>query len=116
MTSAGPSFNSEKEHLLSLRRISAMKRDLVVLICMLAAGALSVRFFDTGKIAEWVAARKDTKIDEVIVVSFILAIGMTIFAIRRSIDLTHQIAEHKRLMEEMNKLGRRSAMLGEQGD
>jgi len=102
--------------LLSLRRISAMKRDLVVLICMLAAGALSVRLFDTGSIAEWVAARKDSKLDEVIVVSFILAIGMTIFSIRRSIDLTHQIAEHKRLLEEMNKLSRESSMLGELGD
>ena len=116
MSSAGRSFNSGNENLLSLRRISAMKRDLMVLTCMLAAGALSVRFFDTGSIAEWVAAHKDTKIDEVIVVSFILAIGMTIFSVRRSIDLTLQIAEHKRLLEDMNKLSRETSMLGELGD
>ena len=98
------------------RRGVAIQRDLLVLLGMLLVAALFVRFFDTGSLAQWVALHKDTKIDEVIVAAFVLAIGMTVFSIRRSIELTNQMNEYKRLHEEMKKISRESALLGELSD
>lgn len=59
----------------SNRKHSA-RRDLIVLFSFLLLAVAFVSFFDTGSLAEWIARHKDTKIDEAIIASFALTLGL----------------------------------------
>jgi diguanylate cyclase len=78
--------------------------------------AVSIFLFDTGSLAEWVAKHKETKVDEIIVVTVILAVGLSIFSVRRWLDLTRQVTKYEELYRELDKVNRESALLGELAD
>jgi diguanylate cyclase (GGDEF)-like protein len=92
------------------------QRDLLVLLGFLVLAVLSVLVFDTGSLADWIGRHRDTKVDEAIVVTVALAIGLTIFSFRRWIDLSRQVTQFEQLHNQMNKLTRESALLAELGD
>lgn len=81
-----------------------------------AVAFVSVILFDTGSLAEWVARHKNSKIDEIIVVTIVLAIGLGIFSIRRWLELSQQLLRYEELYQEMNQLSRQSMLLGELSD
>ena len=93
-----------------------MRRDLIVLGCAVVVAVILVLLFDTGSLAEWIARHKDTKIDEAIVVAVVLVVGLAILSIRRWFELSTQLVRYEDLYQEMNRLNREAAVLGELGD
>jgi diguanylate cyclase (GGDEF)-like protein len=98
------------------RQKRQVQRDLLVLLAVLILAILSVLVFDTGSLADWIGRHRDTKIDEAIVVTIVLAVGLAIFSLRRWIDLFQQVSRFEELHRQMNKLTRESALLAELGD
>lgn len=94
----------------------AVQKDLLILFSGLVLAVIAVFLFDTGSLAEWVANHKETKIDEVIVATFVLAVGACIFSLRRWVDLTRQVVKYEELHAEMNRLTRESSLLADLGD
>jgi two-component system, sensor histidine kinase and response regulator len=74
-----------------------MRRDLVGLGLVLAAGAASIFLFDAAPFTNWVARNKDTRLDEVICVIAVLSIGLSIFVLRRWVATTRQIITNTKL-------------------
>lgn len=93
-----------------------VQRDLFVLLGVAILAAISVLFFDTGSLADWIGKHRDTKVDEAIVVTVVLGFGLAIFSFRRWMDLSRQVREFEQLHHEMKKLTRESALLAELGD
>src|SRR5215475_1184810 len=93
-----------------------VRRDLLILLAALTLAGISVFLFDTGSLADWIGRHRDTKIDEALVVTIVLAIGLTIFSLRRWIDLTRQVNQFEQLHQEMTKLTHESALMAELGD
>jgi diguanylate cyclase (GGDEF)-like protein len=89
------------------------RRDLLILLLFVIGAIAFVFLFDTGSIAEWVANHKDSKVDEVIVASFALTIGLAVFSLRRSLDLKQQMHKYQSLYTEMKTLTRETTLLGE---
>lgn len=94
----------------------SLRRDLIALFAAVLVAVFLISVFDTGSLAEWVARHKDTKIDETIVVTFVFAIGLSIFSIRRWLDLSRQLIRYEELHERLTKLSNESALLGELSD
>jgi diguanylate cyclase (GGDEF)-like protein len=84
-------------------------------IALVVAGVL-VFFFDTGWLVQWLAEHKSTKIDEIIVVSIVLLIGLCFFSVRRSIELTDHLQRYQELHEQTTLLNRRSTLMAELSD
>src|SRR5262249_55189355 len=95
---------------------TASRRDLFILVGAVAVAVLCVFVFDTGFIAEWIAEHKDSKVDEIIVVAFVLAFGLTIFSVRRWVELTRNLVLYEELHSKMVRLNWQSATFGELGD
>jgi diguanylate cyclase (GGDEF)-like protein len=91
----------------------SQRRDLIGLFLALLVAVVTVFLFDTGALAEWIAKHKDTKVDEVIVVSGVMLLGVTFISIRRSLELSAQVIKYEELYRETNRLSRESALLGE---
>lgn len=64
---------------------------------MILTGAVSIFFFDAGRLTDWVHEHKQTKLDEFICVIIVLALGLSIFSIRRWLDLTRQVIANQQL-------------------
>ncbi len=112
-------YEDSKEHadLPDAARIKkTQRRDLMGLFVALVIAVALVFIFDTGSLAEWVAKHKDTKIDEVIVASVILLIGVSFFAIRRWLELSDQVIKYEELYTETVRLSRESTLLAEFSD
>jgi diguanylate cyclase (GGDEF)-like protein len=109
---AGDSVASSETE--ELRRTQG--RDLMWLAFAIAAAVSFVFLFDTGSLADWIARHKDTKIDEVIVASAILLVGMTYFSIRRRSELTHHLIRYEALHQKTVALNREAALLSEMSD
>jgi diguanylate cyclase (GGDEF)-like protein len=75
-----------------------------------------VFLFDTGSLAEWLARHKDTRVDEVLVVSIVVMVGLVVLSIRRWFELTNHLIRYEELYLEMQRLNHESAVLGELGD
>jgi hypothetical protein len=93
--------------------IASQRRDFIGLFLSLLVAVVFVSLFDTGSLAEWVAEHKDTKVDEVIVVSLVLLLGVSFISIRRTLELSAQVIKYDELYLETNRLIRESALLGE---
>jgi diguanylate cyclase (GGDEF)-like protein len=107
----GPTF---PENISAARK--SLRRDLWGLLSAVAVAVLFVFLFDTGSLAEWIARHKDTRVDEAIVVSFVLVVGLAVLSLRRWLALTNQLIRYEDLNREMDRLNRESALLGELGD
>ena len=93
-----------------------LRRDaLGIGIALVVAGVL-VFFFDTGWLIQWLAEHKSTKLDEIIVVSVVLLIGLSFFSVRRSIELTDHLRRYQELHEQTTLLNRRSTLMAELSD
>ncbi len=75
-----------------------------------------VSLLDTGSVAQWVADHKDTHVDEIIIVIFVLAMGLSIFSIRRWLEFSRQLGRYEVLNQKMIKLSAESALLAELSD
>ncbi len=91
----------------------SQRQDLIGLFLSLLVAVVLVLLFDTGSLAEWVARHKDTKVDEVIVVSLVLLFGVSFISIRRSLELSAQAIKYEEMYRETNRLSRESSLLGE---
>jgi diguanylate cyclase (GGDEF)-like protein len=93
-----------------------LRRDaLGIGIALVIAGVL-VFFFDTGWFVQWLAEHKSTKLDEIIVVSVVLLVGLSFFSVRRSIELTDHLQRYQELHEHTTLLNRRSTLMAELSD
>ena len=93
-----------------------LRRDaLGIGIALVVAGVL-VFFFDTGWLIQWLAEHKSTKLDEIIVVSVVLLIGLSFFSVRRSIELTDHLRRYQELHNQTTLLNRRSTLMAELSD
>jgi hypothetical protein len=63
------------------------------------AGIL-VFMFDTGVLVEWLFRHKSTKIDEMIVATAVLLVGLSFFSVRRSIELREHLNAYEQLHEQ----------------
>jgi diguanylate cyclase (GGDEF)-like protein len=95
---------------------STLRRDLTGLSVALVIAVGSVSVLDTGSLAEWIARQSHTRVDEAIVATFMLMIGLSFFSIRRSIELSRQLVMLAELHRTTAKLTRESQMLGELSD
>jgi diguanylate cyclase (GGDEF)-like protein len=93
-----------------------VQRDFFVLLGVAVIAAISVFFFDTGSLADWIGRHRDTKIDEAIVVTVVLGFGLAIFSFRRWMDLSRQVTKFEQLHKEMKQLTRESTLLAELGE
>jgi diguanylate cyclase (GGDEF)-like protein len=87
-------------------------RDIIKLVLALGFAIILVFFLDTGSVADWVSKHKDTKIDEIIVVTMVLVIVLGFLS---RLELSRQLKKYEELHVEMTKLSRESALLGELG-
>src|ERR1700756_1631831 len=94
----------------------AARRDLIVLVSFLVAAIIFALLFDTGSIADWVANHKGSKIDEIIVASFALTFGLSVFSLRRWREITRQVQKYEMLHAQMSSLTRESSLLAELGE
>ena len=109
--------SEHKEQIQNASQIrAAQRRDLIGILAALVIAAILVSVFDTGSLADWIAAHKDTKVDEVITVAFVLAIGLAIFSVRRWREVSNQLIRYEELHRSMEKLSRESSLLGEMSD
>ncbi|HKQ86599.1 MAG TPA: sensor domain-containing diguanylate cyclase [Candidatus Acidoferrales bacterium] len=92
------------------------RRDFVWLLAAMATAVVFVFVFDSGWLADWIARHKDTKIDEVIVASVILLMGLSYFSIRRRFELSHQITRYEELHRRLVALNRETSLLSEMSD
>jgi len=93
-----------------------VRRDLVGIGVALLIAVVLVFLFDTGWLVEWLAQHKSAKIDEIIVVSIVLLLGLSFFSVRRSIELTDHLQKYQELHDRTEKLNRQAALLAELGD
>jgi diguanylate cyclase (GGDEF)-like protein len=93
-----------------------LRRDLMGIGIALFGAVVLVFLFDTGWLVEWLAQHKGAKIDEIIVVSIVLLIGLSFFSVRRSIELTDHLQKYQELHEKTAKLNRQAALMAELGD
>jgi diguanylate cyclase len=93
-----------------------LRRDLLGIGIALVAAVVLVFLFDTGWLVEWLAQHRSAKIDEIIVVSIVLLIGLSFFSVRRSIELTNHLQKYQELHEKTAKLNRQAAVMAELGD
>lgn len=93
--------------------MKSLRRDLIGLFLSLLVAVVLVFAFDTGSLAEWVAKHKDTKVDEVIVVSVVLLLGVSFISIRRTFELFAQVIKYDELYRETIRHSRESSVLGE---
>jgi diguanylate cyclase (GGDEF)-like protein len=106
--------SKQHEHLSEIDQLKkAQRRDLIGLFLALGIAVVLVLLFDTGSLAEWIAKQKETKVDEVIVVSAILLVGLCFFSVRRWLELSGQVEKYEELYRKTTKLSRESALLGE---
>ena len=93
-----------------------VRRDILGIgIALLVAGVL-VFLFDTGWLVQWLAEHKSTKLDEIIVVSIVLLIGLSFFSVRRSIELTDNLQRYQELHQKTVILNRRTTLMAELSD
>ena len=88
-----------------------VRRDLVGIGVALLIAVVLVFLFDTGWLVEWLAQHKSAKIDEIIVVSIVLLLGLSFFSVRRSIELTDHLQKYQELHERKIVVGRHSREL-----
>jgi diguanylate cyclase (GGDEF)-like protein len=93
-----------------------LRRDLLGIGVALFASVVLVFLFDTGWLVEWLAQHKSAKIDEIIVVTIVLLIGLTFFSVRRSIELTEHLQKYQELHKKTAELSRQSALMAELAD
>ena len=106
--------SKQHEHLSEIEQSKeGQRRDLIGLFFALVTAVVLVFLFDTGSLAEWIGKHKETKVDEVIVVSIILLVGLCFFCVRRSLELSEQIIKYQELYKMTSKLSREAALLGE---
>ena len=60
----------------------AVHRDIIGLLSAFGIAIVLVFFLDTGSLADWVAKHKDTRIDEIIVVTMMLVIALGFLVFR----------------------------------
>src|SRR5262249_35018889 len=85
-------------------------------VLALLVAVVLVFLFDTGWLVEWLAEHKSTRIDEVIVVSIVLLVGLSFFSIRRSMELTDHLQKYEEMHQRTNKLNREAALMAELSD
>src|SRR5580765_5171722 len=74
---------------------------------------------DTGKVAQWVAAHKESKLDEALFVSVLLIVALSLFSIRKWLGLSSQLMEfeesrqreHLPATEQLKKTQRRDLIV-----
>ena len=93
-----------------------LRRDLIGIGIALVVGVILVFLFDTGMIVEWLAKHKETKVDEVIVMSAILLVGLAFFSVRRWMELSDNLEKYEELHQATAKLNREANLLGELSD
>lgn len=92
------------------------RRDLVVLGAFILLAVVLVSLFDTGSLAEWVARRKNSYVDEIIVVIFVIAVGLSVFSIRRWLEFSRQLIRYEELNQRMTRLSAETSLLAELSD
>ena len=93
-----------------------VRRDIAGIGLAVLITAILVFFFDTGWLVQWLAEHKSTKIDEIIVVSIVLLIGLGFFSVRRSIELTDNLRRYQELHRKSVILNRRTTVMAELSD
>jgi len=91
-------------------------RDLLVLVLLMTCAGVLVFLFDSGSLVVWLADHKGTKIDEIIVASVVLLIGLGFFSVRRSIELRQHLEAYETLHQQNARRNRESAILSELND
>lgn len=82
------------------------RRGGIALFAGLTVAVAFVFLFDTGKLAQWIAEHKETKIDETIVATVIFLIGVSCFSIRRQRELSDLLIEYEQLHRRTGELDR----------
>lgn len=111
--------DSAEENGIAQRTATVKQRfwsDLIVLALLLGGATILVFLFDTGNLVEWLARHKSTKIDEIIVATLVLLVGLSFFAVRRSIELREHLEAYQELHEQTARLNRETAILSELND
>lgn len=110
------SYSEEKSSHFVNRARRGLRRDITGIVIALAVSVVLVFLFDTGWLIEWLAQHKSTKLDEIIVVSVVLLIGLSFFSVRRSIELADHLQKIQELHEKTVILNRRSTLMAELSD
>ena len=106
--------SKQHEYLSDADRLKkTQRRDLIGLSFALVVAIVLVLLFDTGSLAEWISKHRETKVDEIIIVSIILLVGLSFFCVRRWLELSQQVLKYEELHRKTSKLSRESALLGE---
>jgi len=90
-------------------------RDVIVIAIVVAVGCVAV-LLDPDRAFEWVASHKEVQIDEFLTAVLIIGSGFAVFSWRRWTDLSRQVAEYKRLQEELSAINRESSLMSETDD
>ena len=107
----------EPAHLADATQVQrSFRRDLIALSTALLVAVILLPIIDTGSLASWLEHQSHTKVDEAIVVTFLLMVGLTFFSIRRWLDLTRQLVRADALYRATAQLNREKTILGELGD
>lgn len=93
-----------------------VRRDIFGIGIAILISAVVVFVFDTGWLVQWLAEHKSTKLDEIIVVSVVLLIGLSFFSVRRSIELTDNLQRYQELHQRTVILNRRANLMAELSD
>jgi diguanylate cyclase (GGDEF)-like protein len=94
----------------------SLRRDLVGFGVVLGIAVLLLPVIDTGPIASWIASRSQTKVDEALVITFVVMVGLTFFGVRRWMELTRQLVKAESLHRSSARLDREMAILNDLGD
>jgi hypothetical protein len=95
---------------------TAFRRDLIGVSIALVLAVVAVSVLDTGSLAEWVANQSHTRVDEAIVATFMLMVGLSFFSIRRSVELSKQLKMLEELHRTTAQLNREARLLSELSD
>ena len=93
--------------------------DLIALAFACVIAVVLIFLLDTGKVAQWIAAHKESKLDEALFVSVLLIVGLSLFSIRKWLGLSSQLIEfeeskqreHLPATEQLKKTQRRDLIV-----
>ncbi len=95
---------------------ASFRRDLVGVAVALVLAVVAVAVLDTGELAMWIARQSHTRVDEAIVSAFMLMAGLSVFSIRRWLELSDELLRSQELQRRTTALNREITTLGELSD
>jgi diguanylate cyclase (GGDEF)-like protein len=91
------------------------RKDIIVTAVVVFIGCAAT-LSDPDRAFEWIAKHKEVQIDEFLTAVVIMGAGFAIYSWRRWTDLSRQVAEYKRLQEELSAVNREASLMSETDD